>query len=84
VEWARLAPLQPEHPRRGRRWSDHRVVVSGILFRTRTGSPWRDLPGQCGNWKTVYNRQRRWSGDGTWEQVLDALRASCGEAEGAA
>jgi transposase len=30
----------------------------------------------------VYNRHRRWSGDGTWEQVLDRLRAGCDEAEG--
>ena len=25
-----------------------------------------------------------WSGDGTWEQILDTLRAGCDEAEGAA
>jgi hypothetical protein len=36
------------------------------------------------NWKTVYNRHRRWSGDGTWEMILDRLRAGCGEAAGAA
>jgi len=35
-----------------------------------------------GNWKTVYNRHRRWSLDGTWEKILDGLRAGCDEAEG--
>jgi hypothetical protein len=30
-----------------------------------------------GNWKTVYSRHRRWSGDGTWESVLEELRAGC-------
>jgi len=30
----------------------------------------------------VYNRHRRWSGDGTWETILDGLRAGCDEAEG--
>ena len=34
----------------------------------------RDVPVNYGPWKTVYNRHRRWSGDGTWEQVLDQLR----------
>ena len=29
-------------------------------------------------------RHRRWSGDRTWEQILDALRAGCDEAEGRA
>jgi hypothetical protein len=42
--------------------------------RTRAGSPWRDLPVSYWNWKTVYNRHRRWSADGTWEQILDRLR----------
>ena len=35
--------------------------------------PWRDLPERYGNWKTVHGRHRRWSLDGTCEQVLDAL-----------
>jgi len=60
------------------------MVAGGILFRTRAGCPWRDLPECYGNWKTVCNRHRRWSGDGTREKVLDALRAGCDAAEGAA
>jgi transposase len=56
-------------------------VLDGILFRTRAGCPWRDLPERYGNWKTVYGRHRRWSGDGTWEKVLAAVQAGCGEAE---
>ena len=83
VQWDRLGPLLPAHPRQGHRWNDHRVVIEGILFRTRTGCPWRDLPERFGNWKTVYNRHRRWSLDGTWEKILDGLRAGADEAEGA-
>jgi transposase len=81
-EWERLAPLMPAHPRQGHRWNDHRTVINGILFRTRAGCPWRDLPPGFGNWKTAYGRHRRWSLDGTWAKVLDALRAGCDEAEG--
>ena len=40
----------PADARQGRRWSDHQMVVSGILFRTRAGCPWRDLPPEYGNW----------------------------------
>jgi len=82
-EWARLEPLLPAHPRQGRRWADHRMVINGVFHRVRAGCPWRDLPVQYGNWKTVYNRHRRWSADGTWEQILDALRAGCDQVEGA-
>ena len=75
-EWERLRVLLPSGPQqRGGRWADHRTVINGIFFRTRAGCPWRDLPEGFGNWKTIYNRHRRWSLDGTWEQILDGLRA---------
>jgi transposase len=32
----------------------------------------------------VYNRHRRWSADGTWEKILDCLRAGCDQVQGAA
>jgi transposase len=81
-EWERLRVFLPADPPRGGRWLDHRMVINGIFFRTRAGCPWRDLPAGFGNWKTVYNRHRRWSMDGTWQQILDGLRAGCDEAEG--
>lgn len=52
-------------------------MVNGVLWRTRTGSPWRDLPESYGCWKTVYNRHRRWSADGTWARVLRELQRGC-------
>ncbi|MCX6462510.1 MAG: IS5 family transposase [Pseudonocardiales bacterium] len=83
-EWARLEPLLPSRaPRRGGRWADHRQVVNGVFWRTRCGSPWRDLPVEYGHWKTVYNRHRRWSGDGTWAGVLAELRRGADGEQGA-
>jgi transposase len=57
------------------RWRDHRQVVNGILYRLRTGIPWRDLPERFGPWKTVYERHRLWSNDGTWETLLRHVQA---------
>ena len=82
-EWARLAPLLPGNAPQGRRWADHRRVVNGVFHRVRAGCPWRDLPERYGPWQTVYERHRRWSADGTWEAILDALRAGCDQDEGA-
>ena len=82
-EWARLEPLLPDRtPRRGGRWADHRALINGVLWRTRTGSPWRDLPDEYGHWKTVYNRHRRWSADRSWARILDELRRDADRAEG--
>ncbi|WUH20597.1 IS5 family transposase [Streptomyces sp. NBC_00448] len=72
-EWMRLEPHLPKSDARGGRWSDHRRVINGILYRVRTGVPWRDLPERFGSWKTVYERHRRWSADGTWDRVLQAV-----------
>jgi transposase len=69
-EWQRLAPLLPAMtPQRGGRWRDHRQVLNGILFRVRTGIPWRDLPERYGPWETVYKRFARWQTDGTWARI---------------
>jgi transposase len=82
-EWARLEPLLPDRtPCRGGRWADHRMVINGVIWRTRSGAAWRDLPGAYGNWKTVYNRHRRWSGDGTWERIVDELRCGADQDQG--
>lgn len=52
--WARIAPLLPKNGRRGGRWRNHREVVNGILWKLRTGAPWRDLPERYGPWQTCY------------------------------
>ncbi|UQI46137.1 IS5 family transposase [Streptomyces sp. HU2014] len=74
-EWDRLEPPPPKNMGRGGRWKNHRMVINGILFRQRTGIPWRDLPARFGKWKTCHDRHRRWSADGTWEKALRAVQA---------
>ncbi len=77
-QWALLEPHLPKcGTRGGRPWRDHRQVVDGILWRTRSGSTWRDVPAAYGRWKTMYNRHRRWSADGTWDAVLAELQRGC-------
>ncbi|UQA91453.1 IS5 family transposase [Streptomyces halobius] len=80
AEWARLEPYLPTNGKRGGQWKSHRKVVNGIYFRERTGVPWRDLPARFGKWKTVHDRHRRWSADGTWDRILSAVQAD-GDAE---
>ena len=76
AQWARIEPLLPSAAgRRGGRYRDHRVVVEGIVWRYRTGSPWRDLPQRYGPWQTVWKRHATWSRDGTWARLLTAVQA---------
>jgi transposase len=68
--WAELAPLLPKNGGRGQPWRDHRQVIDAILWKLRTGAPWRDLPERYGPWRTVYARFVRWQRDGTWDRLL--------------
>lgn len=68
--WARIESLLPPVQGEGRRWRDHRQVLNAILWKLRTGAPWRDLPERYGPWKTAHERLRRWTADGTWDRVL--------------
>jgi transposase len=75
--WARIEPLLPpvKGPM-GPPFRPHRPVVEGVIYRLRTGIPWRDLPAEFGAWQTVHRRHLRWSTDGTWDRVLAAVQAA--------
>jgi len=68
--WTVIQPLLPPNRRSGGQWADHRRTINGILWRLRTGAPWRDLPERYGPWQTCYERFRRWQQDGTWDRLL--------------
>jgi transposase len=74
--WVVIEPLLAP-PRMGRPVRDRRQVVNGILWKLSTGAAWRDLPERYGPWKTVYERFRRWSADGTWDRLLAHVQQHC-------
>lgn len=74
--WARIEPVMPDSlGRPGRDFRDHRQVVEGILYRLRTGVPWRDLPSEFGPWQTVWKRHARFAKDGTWDRLMTQVQA---------
>ena len=72
--WEQIEPLLPQGGERGGRWREHRTVINSILWKLRTGSPWRDLPERYGPWQTCFDRFNRWRGDGTWDRLLTLTR----------
>jgi hypothetical protein len=73
-EWLRVAPvLPPPQPTRGRPRHDHRTVLAGILWVTRSEASWRAMPKVYGKWETAYKRYRLWCATGLWQRILEAL-----------
>ena len=73
-QWERVAPLlsgKPGDP--GRSGADNRRFLEAVLWIARTGSPWRDLHAEFGNWNSTFQRFRRWALKGVFERVFSIL-----------
>lgn len=71
--WARMAPhIIGDERSRGSSGRNNRMVVEGVLWIVRTGSPRRDLPEAFGDWNTVFRRFSRWSSKGVWDRIFAA------------
>jgi Putative transposase of IS4/5 family (DUF4096) len=74
TEWERVRPLlPPQRGQVGRPLNDHCQVLGGILWVARTGSSWREMPEEYGDWSTAYHRWRAWKKRGLWQRILQAL-----------
>lgn len=59
--------------KRGRPAANLRTMLNGILWISRTGSPWRDVPIEYGLWGTVYKYFRKWQMGGVFNKLMDAV-----------
>ncbi|MXY34147.1 MAG: transposase [Boseongicola sp. SB0664_bin_43] len=73
-----LRSVLPRKHQGPRRVHDRRVM-NGIFFVLRTGTPWRDLPERHGPCTTCFDRQSRWSGNGTWASIMEKLQGLAGD-----
>jgi transposase len=73
-QWARLRRVLPQRRQGPRSKIGDRHFIDAVLYRARTGVPWRDLPARFGPWKSVYNRFANWAQRGVWELVFRELQ----------
>ena len=69
--WSKIEPVLRElkHAAGSPPRLSDRMFIEAVLYQARTGTPWRDLPDEFGNWNAVYHRFRRWEKGGLWERL---------------
>lgn len=78
AEWEFVRDMVPQskpHTGRGRpcAWSK-REILDAIFYVVRGGIQWRMIPNDLPHWKTVYHYFWKWSKQGIWQRIHDALR----------
>ena len=69
-QWEPVKDLLPGKPGDvGVTAHDNRRFGEAVLYRYRTGIPWRDLPERFGDWKNTHRRFSRWAKKGQVSQL---------------
>jgi putative transposase len=76
-QWHVLEPLIPAAKPGGRpRQVEMREVLNTLFYQNKTGCQWDMLPHDLLPKSTVYDYFAAWRDDGTWQTILDGLRAA--------
>jgi putative transposase len=74
-QWELVKPVIPPAKRGGRpRKTDMRELVDTLFYQARTGCQWDFLPHDLLPKSTAWDYFVAWGKDGTWQNILDALR----------
>jgi transposase len=74
-EWGVLRPILEEFcKKQGGGSAANRVFITAVLWRIRTGVPWRDLPERLGKWNSLARRFARWAEKKVWYRLFTAIQ----------
>jgi transposase len=79
AQWHRLQRVLPRQRAGPASTLGDRLFIEAVLYRAKTGLPWRDLPERFGPWKSVYNRFSNWAQRGHWTAIFQELQVEVDE-----
>jgi transposase len=60
----------PPRPCRTQQRDGQSLFVEAVIWKFRSGAPWRDLPERFGAWKNIHTRFSRWAQSGVWASLF--------------
>ena len=78
-QWRRVQAVLPKQKAGPEATRGDRLFIDAVLYRAKTGMPWRDLPERFGPWKSVYNRFANWAKKGHWATIFKELQLEVDE-----
>ena len=74
AQWEQIAAQFPQRRKRSGFAAQipNRAAFEAVLYRERTGCPWRDVPAAYGQWHTIYMRWQRWVKAGVPQRAMVA------------
>lgn len=72
-QWERIKDSLPGKAGDVGRTGDNRRFIEAVMWRGRSGAPWRALPRVYGPWSGVHQRFRRWAKAGVWQMLFNTL-----------
>ena len=73
-QWEIIQPLIPVNTVGRPRTVEMREVLNAIFYLNRSGCQWDMLPHDLPPRSTVHDYYHQWRCDGTWQEIMDALR----------
>ena len=78
-QWDRIKDILPGRAGSvGVTAADNRRFADAVIYRYRTGVPWRDLPESFGDWNNTRRRHSRWAKHGARASLSALLAADAG------
>ncbi len=75
AQWQLIEPLVPAAKAGGRPAKhERREIINALLYITKNGCTWRNLPHDLPPWSLVHYYFWHWKRDGTWQTLHDRLR----------
>ncbi|WP_242602903.1 IS5 family transposase [Leptospira noguchii] len=66
-------PKENVNPKGGRNRVPTRVVMSGIIYRMKTGCQWRAIPNELGSGQTCHRRFQEWERAGVFKKIYKSI-----------